>query len=187
MKRPLSLTGSILSTISSVLFLISGILTMASSFAVISMLMGMGGGTDVGDGFAGMVGIIMIFVAIIMIAFAITTLVLSAKSFKYVSATHEVYVEKKRSLIALIVLNFILAAMMLYSIIDSAGTEESTIGDLIFSIICLLLIVAANVFFIIDLATEKKKVAKLQSDVKEEPKAVEVKEETEEKKDEKQE
>ena len=75
--------------------------------------------------------------------------------FKYINATHEDYTKKKSSIIAVIVLNFLVVILCILSM------DPSSVGTFIFYLICMLVLIASNILFIIDLAQENKKMKKM--------------------------
>lgn len=144
-----------------------------------------------GSGITVAYGILLAFISIVMLAFGISTFVLSVKMFKYVNGTHEEYVAKKRKTITLIVLNFIVVLLCLYLAISSVSDEGGEL-NLVLYLIILLAFIACNVLLIIDLAKEKKRaesvpIARPAEEVKVEVKEEQVQEENAETEEEKKE
>lgn len=178
MKRPVSLAGAIVSTVASGVFLVMSVITLVGAMMAIAAIAGamndVAGST--GSGITVAYGILLAFISIVMLAFGISTFVLSVKMFKYVNGTHEEYVAKKRKTIALIVLNFIVVLLCLYFAISSQSTEGGEL-DLVLYLVILLAFIAGNILLIIDLAKEKKRAESVPTARPAEEVKVEVKEE----------
>ena len=192
MKRPVSLAGAIVSTVASGVFLVMSVITLVGAMMAIAAIAGaMSEIGSTGSGITVAYGILLAFISIVMLAFGISTFVLSVKMFKYVNGTHEEYVAKKRKTITLIVLNFIVALLCLYLAISSVSDEGGEL-NLVLYLIILLAFIACNVLLIIDLAKEKKRaesvpIARPAEEVKVEVKEEQVQEENAETEEEKKE
>ncbi len=104
---------------------------------------------------------LLFFSTLLIELISITALVLSCISFSYINKPHEHYAKRKGVTIALIVFNFILISLMLITFISSLGTLS--ILYVIFYIICITLLLIANIFYLVDLSKEKKRVVQMQS------------------------
>ncbi len=192
MKRPVSLAGAIVSTVASGVFLVMSVITLVGAMMAIAAIAGaMSEIGSTGSGITVAYGILLAFISIVMLAFGISTFVLSVKMFKYVNGTHEEYVAKKRKTITLIVLNFIVSLLCLYLAISSVSDEGGEL-NLVLYLIILLAFIACNVLLIIDLAKEKKRaesvpIARPAEEVKVEVKEEQVQEENAETEEEKKE
>lgn len=192
MKRPVSLAGAIVSTVASGVFLVMSVITLVGAMMAIAAIAGaMSEIGSTGSGITVAYGILLAFISIVMLAFGISTFVLSVKMFKYVNGTHEEYVAKKRKTITLIVLNFIVVLLCLYLAISSVSDEGGEL-NLVLYLIILLAFIACNVLLIIDLAKEKKRaesvpIARPAEEVKVEVKEEQVQEENAETEEEKKE
>ena len=192
MKRPVSLAGAIVSTVASGVFLVMSVITLVGAMMAIAAIAGaMSEIGSTGSGITVAYGILLAFISIVMLAFGISTFVLSVKMFKYVNGTHEEYVAKKRKTITLIVLNFIVSLLCLYLAISSVSDEGGEL-NLVLYLIILLAFIACNVLLIIDLAKEKKRaesvpIARPAEEVKVEVKEEQVHEENAETEEEKKE
>ena len=177
MKRPVSLAGAIVSTVASGVFLVMSVITLVGAMMAIAAIAGaMSEIGSTGSGITVAYGILLAFISIVMLAFGISTFVLSVKMFKYVNGTHEEYVAKKRKTITLIVLNFIVALLCLYLAISSVSDEGGEL-NLVLYLIILLASIAGNILLIIDLAKEKKRAESVPTARPAEEVKVEVKEE----------
>lgn len=151
MKRNLSFAGTILSTIANGILVIISVVSLIMVFGIIAGISGQ-------TGFAQaelMVAIISIGVSLLMLALVLAAFILSCKMFKYINAPHEEYAKKKGSIIAVIVLNFLVVILCILSM------DPSSVGTFIFYLICMLVLIASNILFIIDLAQENKKMKKM--------------------------
>ena len=136
MKRPVSLAGAIVSTVASGVFLVMSVITLVGAMMAIAAIAGaMSEIGSTGSGITVAYGILLAFISIVMLAFGISTFVLSVKMFKYVNGTHEEYVAKKRKTITLIVLNFIVALLCLYLAISSVSDEGGELNLVLYLII----------------------------------------------------
>lgn len=98
MKRPVSLAGAIVSTVASGVFLVMSVITLVGAMMAIAAIAGaMSEIGSTGSGITVAYGILLAFISIVMLAFGISTFVLSVKMFKYVNGTHEEYVAKKNN------------------------------------------------------------------------------------------
>lgn len=104
----------------------------------------------------------LLFFSVLLIELiSITALVLSCISFSYINKPHEHYAKRKGVTIALIVFNFILIALMLITFISSLG-KLSILYPILY-IICITLLLIANIFYIVDLSKEKHRIVQPQA------------------------
>lgn len=148
MKRNLSFVGTILSTIANGILVIISVISLIIVFGIIAGISGQTGSVQAEL----MVAIISIGISLLMLALVLAAFILSCKMFKYINATHEDYTKKKSSIISVIVLNFLVMILCILSM------DPSSVGTFIFYLICMLVLLASNILFIIDLAQENKKV-----------------------------
>lgn len=141
-KRALTLTGAIIGT---VLLAVLTVLLVIGSYTILAVINAVGG--EEGALAGTMVGVIML----VMVAFAITALVLNIICIKAYSATPENYAKLKGVVITAIVFNFILAAYYLFSLFTAADAVA-----IVEYIIFVLVLVAVAVLYIVDLVNEKK-------------------------------
>lgn len=142
MKRPLTLTSAILGTV------FQGILALESVILFIAMMDLVAGATG-----AGTLAIVMI----ITIAIAVLGLIFNILSIPAWNKAPEVFRKKRGVIITAIVFNLLIVVL---SLIGYAG-EGTTVNFL--SILMLLCLIASSIMFIVDLATEKKRVAELEA------------------------
>ena len=142
MKRPLTLTSAILGTV------FQGILALESIILFIAMMDLVAGATG-----AGTLAIVMI----ITIAIAVLGLIFNILSIPTWNKAPEVFRKKRGVIITAIVFNLLIVVLSLIGYAD----EGATVNFL--SILMLLCLIAASVMYIVDLATEKKRVAELEA------------------------
>lgn len=106
--------------------------------------------------------IFILAVYVILELFLIAAFVLTCMTFGYIGADHEKYNQKKGVTIATIVFNFIVAILFF---VACAGTANA--GSIVFFIICALVLIAANVLYILDLSSEKKRAEEQQAKLEE--------------------
>lgn len=152
MKRTKSLVASILGTIANA---VQVVINLIGFFAVITLLSFISEGTSSEEQ---AVIIFMVLIMVVLILVLITALVLSCVTFGYINGSHEKWTKRRGVTITTIVFNFLVVGLLLFSLLIS--TEVSAL-DIVFNIITMGMIIAANVLYIIDLATEERKVKKL--------------------------
>lgn len=148
MKRTLSLAAAIMSTLANGILVIISVVSLIMVFGIIAGISGQTGSVQAEMMFA----IISISISLLMLALVLAAFILSCKMFKYINASHEDYTKKKSSIIAVIVLNFLVMILCILSM------DPSSVGTFIFYLICMLVLLVSNILFIIDLAQENKKV-----------------------------
>ena len=148
MKRTLSLAAAIMSTLANGILVIISVVSLIMVFGIIAGISGQTGSVQAEM----MVAIISIGVSLLMLALVLAAFILSCKMFKHINAPHEEYAKKKSSIIAVIVLNFLVMILCILSM------DPSSVGTFIFYLICMLVLLVSNILFIIDLAQENKKV-----------------------------
>lgn len=151
MKRTLSLAAAIMSTLANGILVIISVVSLIMVFGIIAGISGQTGSVQAEMMFA----IISISISLLMLALVLAAFILSCKMFKYINASHEDYTKKKSSIIAVIVLNFLVMILCILSM------DPSSVGTFIFYLICMLVLIASNILFIIDLAQENKKMKKM--------------------------
>lgn len=102
--------------------------------------------------------VVMCLIMVLLVLVLITALVLSCVTFKYINGSHELWTKRKGVTITTIVFNFLVVGLLLLSLFLS--TEVSALS-IVFNVITMAMLIAANVLYIIDLATEEGKVKKL--------------------------
>ena len=142
MKRPLTLTSAILGTV------FQGILALESIILFVAMMDLVAGATG-----AGTLAIVMI----VTIAIAVLGLIFNILSIPAWNKAPEVFRKKRGVIITAIVFNLLIVVL---SLIGYAG-EGATVNVL--SILMLLCLIASSIMYIVDLATEKKRVAELEA------------------------
>ncbi len=142
MKRALTLTSAIMGTV------FQGILALESIIFFIAMMDLVAGASG-----AGTLAIVMI----ITIAIAVLGLLFNILSIPAWNKAPEVFRKKRGIIITAIVFNLLVVVL---SLIGFAG-EGTSVSFL--SILMLLCLIAASIMYIVDLATEKKKVAELEA------------------------
>ena len=161
MKRTNSLIGAILATV------INGIQVFFNGYILIAFFAAM---AQIGTDGMNALGGFLIALAVIIEICCIVGLVFSILSFTYISADHEKYVSKKKYLVTSIVFNFIIAFIFIIACFDGRGA-----GSIVFYIISMLALIAANVLYILDMKKEKTATVEKEEKVVEAPKADEVK------------
>ena len=142
MKRPMTLTASILGTVMHALYTISELIM----FALVIDLMG---GSSVDSS-----STIVIVAMVIAMLLSIVSLVFNALSIPSWNKSPAIFRKKRGLVITAIVFNFIVVLLILISCFTSA------VGVL--DVILMLVIVASSVLYIVDLSIEKKRVEKLE-------------------------
>ena len=146
MKRGLTLAGSIIGTVFSALSTLGAFLLVLGAFGLASL-----GGTVEEPEIAGAMVIVGGIYALAL-AFSVTCLDLNAICIKGYKADPEKYHRLRGTIIAAIVFNFLVVVSQIYSLFTTVGAFNIAIGVLV-----LLALVAANVFMIVDLCLEKKR------------------------------
>lgn len=149
MKRTKSLVGSILGTVA------NAIQTAWNVYGVMAMIIILSAVTE--PEAQGLIVVMCLFMVLIVLVL-ITALVLSCVTFKYINGSHELWTKRKGVTITTIVFNFLVIGLLLVSLFLS--TEVSALS-IVFNVITMAMLIAANVLYIIDLATEERKVKKL--------------------------
>lgn len=155
MKRTKSLIGSIFGTVIHSIQTLLNIYPLYAFFIAFMIIL------DHPSAEADAPFALLFFSALLIELISITALVLSCVSFSYIKKPHEQYAKRKGVTIALIVFNFILITLMLVTFILSLGTLSFLY--IIFYILCITLLLIANIFYLVDLSKEKKRVAQMQS------------------------
>lgn len=144
MQRVKSLIAAIFSTVVNAIQVFANGYTL---FAFIAVLAGAGGVIDP----ASMAMLVMmLLLMLVIVVLCIVALVFSCKSFFAYKADNETFMKRKKVIITTVVLNFIIAALFL---ISCFGTES--VGSIILYVISMVLLIAANVLYIIDMKQEK--------------------------------
>lgn len=146
MKRPMTLTGFILATVSTAIYAGYSMFVLTLVIDILSSTSATGGATALA-------------LLILDLAIAVVTLVLNAVSIKAWNRGPEAYKKYKGKVIAATVFNFI---MIVSLIVGIATTTAETFP--ILNIIIILALVAANVLAYVDLGLEGKRVAKLEAE-----------------------
>ena len=146
MKRPMTLTGFILATVSTAIYAGYSMFALTLVIDILSSTSATGGATALA-------------LLILDLAIAVVTLVLNAVSIKAWNRGPEAYKKYKGIVIAATVFNFI---MIVSLIVGIATTTAETFP--ILNIIIILALVAANVLAYVDLGLEGKRVAKLEAE-----------------------
>lgn len=150
MKRTKSLVASILGTVANA---IQAAWNVYGAMAMIIIL------SAITDPEAQGLIVVMCLIMVLLVLVLITALVLSCVTFKYINGSHELWTKRKGVTITTIVFNFLVVGLLLLSLFLSA-TEVSALS-IVFNVITMAMLIAANVLYIIDLATEEGKVKKL--------------------------
>ncbi len=149
MKRNNTVIATILGTVANAYQLV---INLISVFAIFGLLADAGAGASV----AAMLTVIII--TILMLAVLVVAFVLTCRIFKYMNETPEVYKSKKGLIIAAIVFNFLVVLLL------CIGGFEGSIFGIIMNVLSILLLVATNVLYIVDLCLEKNRVANMSSE-----------------------
>lgn len=145
MKRINTMIATILGTVANAYQLV---VNLISAFALFGLLADISSGTSMA-GVLPTILLILLFVAVIVVAFILTCII-----FKYMNAAPEVYKSKKGLIIAAIVFNFLVVLLL------CIGGFEGAIFGIIMNVLSILLLVATNVLYIVDLCLEKGRVAR---------------------------
>ena len=145
MKRINTMVATILGTVANAYQLV---INLISVFAMIGVL------ADVGAGASVSAMLTVIIISILMLAVLLVAFILTCRIFKYMNATSEVYKSKKGLIIAAIVFNFLVVVLL------CIGGFEGAIFGIIMNVLSILLLVATNVLYIVDLCLEKGRVAR---------------------------
>lgn len=146
MKRVGTLIASILIAVMDAVEIIASIISILVVIGLLSDLSGSGMS----------VALPVVFIQVLLVIFLLVGLILTCCTFKCFNATPEEYAKRKKVLIASMVFNFLIAILLFYG---AASAEGAT--DIVVSILSGIVFVAGNVLYIVDLALEKKRVAKL--------------------------
>ena len=152
MKRPLSLSAFIIGTVFYGIEVFSTLIVLSVVIPLTMYNPEQAGGVGGVDGYynASIGAIVAVFV--LMLAFAITSLVLNACAISSWNKPHETYLKKRGLIITAVVLNFIVI------VLEFAGFFLYFNP---FSVFTLLGIITANVLVIVDLCLENGRVRKL--------------------------
>lgn len=145
MKRPLIFTSALVGTI---ILAIQTVINVYSFFALFVLL----GLANVADNTNTVFIVFALFLAVLIMACIITTLILNCCIFSAGNADFEKYNKKKGVIVATIVFDFILAFLLLIS----SFVSESALGIVVNGISLLLLVMCA-IFCIVDLAKERQR------------------------------
>lgn len=145
MKRINTMVATIMGTVANAYQLV---VNLISAFALFGLLADISSGTSMA-GVLPTILLILLFVAVIVVAFILTCII-----FKYMNATPETYKSKKGLIIAAIVFNFLVVILL------CIGGFEGAIFGIIMNVLSILLLVATNVLYIVDLCLEKGRVAR---------------------------
>ena len=137
MKRPMTLTASILGTV------MHSVYSIIELYVLILLL-------DYAGGVNGS-GIVMVSTAIAL-ALSIIALVFNAISIAAWNKSQDNFKKKRKFVITAIVFNFIVILFIIIGLLMSGSLA-------VLDIITLIVLIAANVLFIVDLAIEKKRFA----------------------------
>ena len=140
MKRVLTLTGTIISTVAFSIYSIFNLLIFIASLSLAE--------------FAG-AGVV-IAIAGIDLAFAITCLVLNAVSISTWNKSPELYKKKKGIIISTMVFNYIYIVLGIISLI----IMNPTVAGRVLTILLIICVIVANVLITVDFANESKNAAK---------------------------
>lgn len=157
MKRTKSLIGSIFGT---VVHGVQSVLNLYSLYYMylIFILVNDISSSDPENVAAKIIYTLLFFAAIIIELISITALILSCVSFASIKKPHEVFKKKKGVIIALIVFNFVLIELFAMSFLGTVS-----ILNMILNVVSIVLLLVANILYIVDLAKEKKRVAQAQA------------------------
>ena len=145
MKRINTMVATIMGTVANAYQLV---VNLISAFALFGLLADISSGTSMA-GVLPTILLILLFVAVIIVAFILTCII-----FKYMNAAPETYKSKKGLIIAAIVFNFLVVLLL------CIGGFEGAIFGIIMNVLSILLLVATNVLYIVDLCLEKGRVAR---------------------------
>ena len=146
MKRPMTLTGFIISTVMIAVYAGFSLFTLTLMIDLFSMA----------NQTTGLVTVLAL--CLVELAFAVVSLVLNAISIRAWNKSPELYKKAKGKIITATVFNFILIVLL---IIGIAGTTE---GVPVLNILIILALIASNVLAYVDLGMEKKRALKLEAE-----------------------
>ena len=157
MKRTNSLVGSIFGT---VIHAVQSVLNLYSLYYMylIFILINDISSSDPENVAAKIIYTLLFFAVIIIELISITALILSCVSFSSIRKPHEVFAKKKGVIIALIVFNFILIALFATTFLGAV-----TPINFILNIVSIVVLLVANILYIVDLAKEKKRATQAQA------------------------
>lgn len=156
MKRGLTLAGGIIGTV--VNAVMSGLLALAA-IAMLGLTAGIAGSGDSAAGaVAGAYAVVLGGIMMIMVAFAVTALVLNAVAITAWNGDAAKYRKRRGVVITAIVFNLLLVLYYIYNV-AVAGANLIAIVE---SVIFILALAATSVFYIVDLCLEKKRLAQAQ-------------------------
>lgn len=159
MKRIKTLIAGILGTVANLAW------TIMYGYTLIVFIAIFGGAT----GATGMAGGIVIFTNAIIFLSALLGLIFSILSLVYFNSSAEVFEKKKKFNVTAIVFNFISACLVFLPFFGDGATA----GNIAMAVIAIVVYVAANVLYILDM--KKEKTATVEKQEIEAPKADEVK------------
>lgn len=160
MKRIKTLIAGILGTVVNLAW------TIMYGYTLIVFIAIFGGAT----GATGMAGGIVIFTNAIIFLSALLGLIFSILSLVYFNSSAEVFEKKKKFNVTAIVFNFISACLVFLPFFGDGATA----GNIAMAVIAIVVYVAANVLYILDMKKEKTATV-VKQEVVEAPKADEVK------------
>ncbi len=149
MKRINTMVATILGTVANAYQLVINIISV---FAIIGLL------ADAGAGSSMTAVLTVVIVTVLLLAVLLVAFILTCRVFKYMNEKPEVYKSKKGLIIAAIVFNFLVVALLCY------GGFSGNVFGIIMNVLSILLLVATNVLYIVDLCLEKRRVAKMDSE-----------------------
>lgn len=161
MKRIKTLIAGILGTVVNLAW------TIMYGYTLIVFIAIFGGAT----GATGMAGGIVIFTNAIIFLSALLGLIFSILSLVYFNSSAEVFEKKKKFNVTAIVFNFISACLVFLPFFGDGATARTIVT----AVIAIVVYVAANVLYILDMKKEKAATVEKQEKVVEAPKADEVK------------
>lgn len=139
MKRPMTLTAFIISTVLLGIDLILELISLPAVFALF--------GLAEGDVMVAVVAIVMLLV----IALVVVSLVFNSISISAWNKSVAEFPKKKGKVVTAVVLNFVLVALLIISAIMSSSIT-------VMPVLLILGLVATNVLALVDLSLEKKRV-----------------------------
>lgn len=142
MKRPMTLTAGILGIVSHALMMILSLVSVVGIIAILDL--GASSGADP-DALAA-VGIISLILIVICVVVGILGLIFNILAVKTWNKSTADYKAKKGKIITAIVFNFIGAGVIFIA------------GNIIISVLVMLMLIASAVLLIVDLCLEKKRV-----------------------------
>lgn len=145
-KRPVLLAGLIISLLLYTAELIYSFVTMLAAISALTMATGISAADSIFD----VAGIIMIGAAVITIVFSLLGLIFSAVSIPRYKLSASDFQEKKGLIVTVVVFNFIVIALALFSLISELN---------VVSLILMIAFLVASILLIVDLSKNKKLLA----------------------------